>query len=317
MTKPNDPIDVLFIAGYGRSGSTILEQVIARDDAFVSLGEVRHLWQRGYVMNSLCACGEAFQECPFWSEVDANAFGGLDLAEARRMFDLRRSLLRSANIPRLVQAARRRTETDHAELCSYRQRVLSVYRSALATSGASVVLDSSKDPLHGLVLASMPEINLHVLHLVRDARGVAHSMQRPKLRHEVYWKEQRETVRNPARTALVWSYRNVLSAILRQVANTYQLVRYEDFVRKPDVILERVNAQLALEPPTSALKDGRITLPLVHSVSGNANRFEGRDITLRVDDEWRRSLPRAEQLKVDVLASPLLLRYGYLRGRGA
>jgi hypothetical protein len=199
---------------------------------------------------------------------------------------------------------------------TYVRHVRAVYQAALASSEGTVLIDGSKDPLHGLALARMDDVSLHVVHLVRDARGVALSLRRPKIRHEVYWKEQREAVRRPARSALVWSYRNLMSSVLRPLAASYRRVRYEDFVADPDRVLAVVRADVGLPPGESVVDDRRIALPETHQVSGNANRFEGRDVQLRLDNAWRSALPRRDRLTVTMLASPLLLRYGYLRNGG-
>lgn len=311
-------VAVLFIAGYGRSGSTLFERVLAKDPTFVSLGQVKHLWLQGYLQDFLCGCGVPFSQCPFWSEVDREAFKGLDAAAARRLFETRKEHYRPARLPAVLVHERLGRARREPDVVAYGDGLRAVYQAAVAVSGASVVIDSSKDPMHGLILARLPGVSLHVVHLIRDARGVAFSLQRPKVRHQVHWKQQRMPVETPTRTALVWSYRNALAASLNRLATSYRLVRYEDFIASPDEIVEAVRSDLGLGGlSSSVLKDGKVTLPTTHSVSGNANRFEPSTVRLRVDDEWRRALPRADRVRVTALAAPLLLRYGYLLGGGA
>ena len=48
-----------------------------------AVGELRHIWERGVLGNRLCGCGEPFHECPFWSAVGREAFGGWDAAGAK------------------------------------------------------------------------------------------------------------------------------------------------------------------------------------------------------------------------------------------
>ena len=67
---------VLYIAGSGRSGSTILDNILGELDGFVSAGEVRFLWERGMRDDRTCACGEPFSSCPFWGDVLTRAYGG-------------------------------------------------------------------------------------------------------------------------------------------------------------------------------------------------------------------------------------------------
>lgn len=308
---------VLFIAGYGHSGSTLLEQVLAGDDAFVSLGEVKHLWLNGYLLNHLCGCGTPFDQCEFWRRIDDDAFGGLGQERARRIFDARRATFTPSQVPSLVADAWRAQRRSGAEvppspIDDYAEHVRAVYEAALAATGATIPIDSSKDPLHVLSMARREDITLHIVHLVRDARGVALSFGRPKRRHEVHWKEQYTKVWSARRSAAVWSYRNLLSSALRPLAESYRLVRYEDFVEDPDAVVSAIRSDVGLPAGGSVFTEGRrISLPSTHQVSGNPNRFEGREVELRLDDRWRSALSPADRVSVSVLAAPLLLRYGY------
>ncbi len=69
-------VKVIAIAGWDRSGSTILAEVLGSADGVVSVGEVNNLWQRGILDNHLCGCGEPFAQCAMWSEVMRRAFPG-------------------------------------------------------------------------------------------------------------------------------------------------------------------------------------------------------------------------------------------------
>ena len=66
MTRP---VTVLFVAGFGRNGGTLLDRVLGSVDGFCSLGEFRFVWQKGVVRNELCNCGVPFRDCPFWTAV--------------------------------------------------------------------------------------------------------------------------------------------------------------------------------------------------------------------------------------------------------
>ena len=73
---------VLYIGGWGRSGSTLAERLLGEMPEIVGAGEVTHLWQRGLIDNELCACGTPFRDCPFWTAVGDRAFGGWDTVDA-------------------------------------------------------------------------------------------------------------------------------------------------------------------------------------------------------------------------------------------
>ena len=66
---------VLYVAGSGRSGSTILGNILGGVEGFFSVGELRLIWERGLIRNWLCGCGVSFRECPVWSEVVSERSG--------------------------------------------------------------------------------------------------------------------------------------------------------------------------------------------------------------------------------------------------
>ena len=67
---------VLYVGGWGRSGSTLLDRMLGQVPKVISVGEVREIFQRGCVENRLCGCGVHFLDCSFWSAVGDRAFGG-------------------------------------------------------------------------------------------------------------------------------------------------------------------------------------------------------------------------------------------------
>ena len=64
-------IKVIYIAGEGRSGSTLLERMLGQINDIVSVGELRFFWNQGSVGSQLCGCEKPLNECEFWSEVFA------------------------------------------------------------------------------------------------------------------------------------------------------------------------------------------------------------------------------------------------------
>ncbi len=60
---------ILYVCGYGRSGSTILGRVLAQHGEAVALGEMANAPEllRG-AADTQCACGERVNRCPVWGE---------------------------------------------------------------------------------------------------------------------------------------------------------------------------------------------------------------------------------------------------------
>ena len=65
----SNKIKIIYIAGLGRSGTTLLDRVLGQADNACSTGELKLLWRRGCVKNQLCGCGKSFNTCMFWYSV--------------------------------------------------------------------------------------------------------------------------------------------------------------------------------------------------------------------------------------------------------
>ena len=95
-------VPVLYLAGLGRSGTTLIERTLAETPGVTGLGEVMHLWERGLGRNELCGCGVPFASCPFWREVGARAFGGWERVDAERMTWLKGQVDRASRVPAIA-----------------------------------------------------------------------------------------------------------------------------------------------------------------------------------------------------------------------
>lgn len=308
-------IDVLFIAGTGRSGSTILDRIVGANEGFCSVGELRNVWKLSFVENHLCGCGRPFRECPFWGEVCERAFG-VPTAEfdVSGPIELKRAVDRLRYVPWLASGLR--PPRYRRSFAAYGELLESFYAAILAVSGDRVVVDSTKDPTQAMLLARLPRFRLHVVHLVRDARAVAFSWQRVRQHPGVHWKRQDMTV-HPARSSgLRWLFYNGLAELLAASPASYRRLRYEDLVASPVESLSRILAPYGKDLGAAALAaTDQLDLAPTHTVSGNPVRFKHGKLELRVDDEWRTALPRRDRLAVSAIDAPLLARYGYpLRG---
>ena len=79
-----------------------------------------------------------------------------------------------------------------------------LYAAAATVSGASVLVDSSKHAALAYCLRFAPSIDLRVVHVVRDSRGVAYSWTKTVTRPETDGLEEM-TRYSPSRSALLWN----------------------------------------------------------------------------------------------------------------
>jgi hypothetical protein len=301
---------VLYVGGLGRSGTTLIERVLGELPGMCALGEVVHLWQRDLRDNERCGCGESFGDCGFWTAVGKEAFGGWHRVDVHRILQLQELVERTRHIPMLAAGHRR----DFNALASeYAEYYASIYAAALKVSGASVVIDSSKHSALAYCLRYSDEIDLRVLHVVRDPRGVAYSWTKTVTRPETDGREEM-TRYTPARSAVLWNAHNAAFGLLRQRGTAVRRLRYEDFLADPRATVDKVAAFAGLDTSTqelSFLTPGAVQLGQCHSAAGNPMRFVTGEVALRPDEAWRRALPPRQRAIVGAVCAPLLRSYGY------
>jgi hypothetical protein len=293
---------VLFIGGLGRSGSTLLELLLTGVPGMVPVGEMRHLWTRGLRDDDRCACGARFSACPFWTAVGDHSFGGWANVDAERTVALARRVDRHRQLLSTGPAWRERSNG----LRRYGNMLEQLFAGILAVSGGEVVIDSSKDPPHGFVLRRTPGIDLRVVHLVRDSRGVADSWAKAVSRPDAVGGPAMMTRLAPWRTAMMWVDTNLLVEALGRGGRSVRL-RYEDVATRPDDAVRRVAALAGLVAPGEIdPQPGEH-----HAIGGNPVRFHRGPLEVSLDDRWRATMATGDRRVVTALTAALLRRYGY------
>ena len=59
---------IIYIAGYGRSGSSILALILGQHKNIISLGEIGVIFS-ALKNNRTCTCGQKFDSCSYWKEL--------------------------------------------------------------------------------------------------------------------------------------------------------------------------------------------------------------------------------------------------------
>ncbi len=152
-----------------RSGSTLTDLMLHQLPDHIGIGELFYLWRNGLAHDGLCACSASFSECPFWSEVGRVAFGGWDRTDPDHVMRLQEQVDRTSRLPLLISPIRPRRFA--AQLEEYSEILRRLYSGIVTVSGQSVVVDSSKRPSLAYILRTMPDVDLSVVHVVRDPRG--------------------------------------------------------------------------------------------------------------------------------------------------
>lgn len=304
---------VVYIGGFGRSGSTLLERLLGEVGGVACLGEVVHLWQRGVLRNELCGCGTPFHSCSFWTAVGEQAFGSWSDRHASGVLRLHDAVDRQRHLPLTMLPWTSRSA--RMRLAHYAAAYSSIYSAAASVTGAEVLVDSSKHASLAFALTHSTQIDLRVIHVVRDPVAVAHSWSKTVHRPEAGDGDDDETMArfSPAKTSALWTSNNLFLQLLRRRHVPVTRVRYEDLVRHPQQAIARAWANLSLPGTPDLPMTGHHTVKLnpIHSVAGNPMRFSTGELAIEPDDAWRADMPAGQRRLVAALTWPMRSWYGY------
>ncbi len=301
---------VLYVAGSGRSGSTLLGNVLGQLAGWVHVGELRHLFGEGLRDKGLCGCGAPVPQCDFWTAVVQRAFGDAE-PDLAALIELQRA---ATSVRHALGPWRGGAEPGPA--VRFAEVIGRLYAAIAEVAGARVIVDGSKLPVFGRLATRAPGVQLRVLHLVRDPRAVAYSGVRRWRRADTE-RHGFARVASMLRKRLQAVARDLLVELLwrRDRRARYRLLRYEDLVADPQAAIEAVAGDLGDVVPAGFVGPERsVWIDACHAVSGNRMRSRTGRVVLASDDEWRTALGAGDRWITDLCTFPLRLRYGYGAG---
>ena len=290
---------VLYVAGYGRSGSTVLDMLLGNHPDVFGAGELVNLFAPAGLERGICSCGEPVHGgCLFWAEVMRRT--GIGPAEMPALHRVTRALE--------GPAGSLRERLDPGARARYGQAWEAVFEAIHQVSGRPLVVDSSKTS-PGMsrrpnTLRVLARRHTQVLHLVRDPRAVALSRSRGDNR---LLEQGRIEPRSMLRTTIGWLAANAAAQLHR---GSGLRLRYEDLVAAPETAVAEICARLEISPaPLLRLLSEDRALEPGHGVDGNRARRAG-PVRLRRQDAAAAETTFARALLI-APASVFARGYGY------
>ena len=276
MPDPTPRPIVAYIAGAGRSGSTLFDMILGSHSQVEGLGQVDDI-KPYFAAGELCTCRRTPEDCPLWSKV---------LADRPTPGLLNATRNRDKVLGTLYALVTGRTRGADEEV----EQAWDLLSGVSEVTGVPVVSDSSKSVLRLARLNTSDDgAKVRLLHLVRDPRGYVTSrgVARP---NETSTGRKGKTPEYPMWKAVaVWLGQNLLVATYARLRckGPTMVVRYEDLVGDSEATLTKVAEFLGLDYEPGMLPP--FTEGEYHLVSGNDTRLWGYK-ELRVDERWRREL---------------------------
>jgi hypothetical protein len=309
MKSQEERLRVVYIAGVGRSGSTVLDSVLGNHPQIQSVGELSRLANDAWIHDFYCSCGRRSKECPFWVQVYEAWCASNGKVSVEQYVETQTLVERFRRLPVLVRENWKNSETFQL----YSEQTLLILKAIQKVSGSSIIVDSSKGVERAYVLSLIPDIDLRVIQLVRDPRGVVWSHKKA-FKKDLEKGLPRDIESQPAwRAALYWCRMNMEADWLRQRLGPEKalLVRYEDFMTNTLPVLQNIGDFIGVDLTDieSVINEGD-ELYFDHTIAGNRVRMKGK-LELKFDQEWRQHLSPADRRITELFSGWLMARYGY------
>ena len=299
---------VLFIAGWGRSGSTVLGNILGEADGAVSVGELNGYWRMRSNRARMCGCGLPHVACPFWSRV-VEALRDRRNGEPAHVLPVRQ---RELGFWPLVAKAVTQPSAQPWASSQYPSILADLYQAVAQVAGATVIVDGSKYPGDALMALAAPGISTYLVQLVRDPRGTAWSWMRPKAIGP--GESAVMDFRGPMQSSWKWLTHNLATELFSRFAEAgkYRRLRYEDFAAQPRETTLELARWVGVDSQSLPWMSARsVRLGRNHTALGNPDRFKYGETEILPDNRWRAQMATRFQATSSLLTLPLLLRYGY------
>ena len=184
---------LLYLTSSSYSGSTLFTFLVNQHPDIFTIGELEGWDYKNEEYK--CSCGELIEACPFFTDM-AKMFSQHNLDFSTRNFGTKLKLSTNDKINRYLTSSI--PHLDFSLLEKVRDLIVShlpgfgktvqntkrsnklFVESALNYSGAKVFVDATKNPYRLRMLKDLEGIDLQVLYMVRDVRGVVASNVRKK-----------------------------------------------------------------------------------------------------------------------------------------
>jgi hypothetical protein len=316
-------LDILYIAGAGRAGSTILGDVLGMLPKAIHVGELLGIFDYTTVADAImpCSCGYPYEACEFWKPILGSLYGPNWPIEFKSR-SIVKYLPHSYSLPRLTldRQLRRQIRIDE-NLKGLLQEITQLLLLMRDTAGASVIIDSSKAGPFAWLLAQQPNVNIAVVHLVRDPRASMFSLTgRPIPKFDFETGQARIDTYRLKEAFLYWVKANTGASLLRFLGLPYMRLRYETFVTDPVKSVQQIihfahEYQIMMQEDSKAMADlhtKHANLRERHLISSNPGvRNKLGLVSLKEDTSWRHELPLTRKLMWTTLFLPWLIWFNY------
>ena len=279
---------LIYIMGAGRSGTTALSAFLGNNNNIQNIGEIHQLLD--YLdENKECSCGSLLNECDFWSKRLSKELLQLtfETRDFSNRFESHFSILK--HLFKLF---------NKKEIAEYKRLHSKIFKQLALYNDKAVLLDSSKYIGRALSLNKLEDLDLKVIYVVRDVRGVINSFSKKV-----------QTPKHPFSTIFYYLIVNSIASFIAFFVFRKKVIkiRYEDLIESPISLFEKLEQflKLDLEDIKNKIKNKQV-FEIGHIIGGNRIK-SNKEIYLSKDVAWRQNFNWIQRLLYYILAAPIMM----------
>ena len=254
---------ILFIAGAGRSGSTLLDITLGNMKGCFSLGELNFLVENGIIKNEFCSCGTKVLDCSFWKKIISKWNYKRKLSN-ETFVNVQYKLLRNKRF--LINIF---TKPKYYE--EYLHDTEKLYEIIFKESKHNILIDSSKN---GNYIKILKRINyeFEIIHLKRSFLGRYKSTRKHLKIDPIRGVEKEIKPMGLFYSFVTWAFDN-FTVSFYSLGLKKTKIYYHDFIENPENVVSKL---IKINKNEKKLLNNRGPLYSKHLVAGSRFRMDSK-----------------------------------------
>jgi len=278
--------------GAGRSGTTALATFLGNSSEILNLGEM-HQYFEHIVDEKECSCGDQLQKCEFWDNKISN---NLIHSSTKNRILSEKFESHSSIVKHILQLFSKKEIEEYIEI---HQQLLNTIQ---LDSEKTILLDSSKYIGRALALDKLEKIDLKVIYVVRDVRGVINSFSKNV-----------QTSKLPLSTIVYYLLINSVAEFVTRFFFRKRMIKikYEDLIEHPIQLFDKLEKFINVNLTDVKVKiKNEQSFSVGHIVGGNRLK-KNKEIYFRKDVFWKQNFSCIERIYYYIFAIPIMILNKY------
>ncbi len=235
---------LIYIAGSGKSGSTLLDIILGSNENAFSIGELNFLFRKGLIEKEYCTCKAIVKDCEIWKEVLSiwNKKASMDQKEYRQFqiyYESKKQILKLL----------KELKNPSTKFTVFLNDTKILYETISKVTKCEILIDSSKSVARALILSKIytPD-NLIVVHLIKRFSHVLNSNKKivkKDIKSGIEFSRGERSIFYVFYFLKIWLLENL---ILFGFFNKKRIVvPFENYIKNPDSIIMSAHGKIEIK----------------------------------------------------------------------